>query len=697
MILLDASLRATLVVAIVALLLAALRVRSSAVRHAAWTVALAGMLLMPALTRLMPGVEVRIPAAGLTLAPAVERQLPPAERPIARPGAPAASASSAAPLPSPAAPAAPADSASALDWYGLAALVYALIGGALLARLGIGWMRARTISRSGIPCGEFFESSWVAAPVTIGVLAPRIVLPIDWRRWTSATLDAVLLHERTHIRRHDPLVALAARVNCCVFWFHPLAWWLDRTLAATAEQACDDAAVRATGDPRGYALVLVEQADAVRRHGRLAWHGVGMSGPRLLHHRVDRVLQGTPPDDLSRLRKLAIAAACVAAVIAVAACRRQGEPPPLREDPEVAQTIARQNASLNAQRAAMRIGPAEAAALEAALAKNPGDAEARSVNHRLGEIYAMGIMGITDRAYLKRDPAQALAPFAAEARKKLDASRNVALLTAAGTLLTTRGQRTPELDETALGRSYLERAVEIDPKTDVARRVLANDRWLAAHAPLRARIREKQIELAGVEIARKIKEGGKLSPEEQQALTDVEDDAVATLPEADRLAVLPGLADLAYMRAESIMASDNDRARAEASWARSKKYAEEALALARKLESDPDRGTAIYRANVALATHALREGNRKGSVRYMLQAVEAPPSEQLDTTQLFGLEQRLVHYLLKAGERDTVVEFLERSALLRSAERERLARDAAAIRRGVMPPSYQHMMTRSKS
>ena len=50
--------------------------------------------------------------------------------------------------------------------------------------------------------------------------------------------------------------------------------------------------------------------------------------------------------------------------------------------------------------------------------------------------------------------------------------------------------------------------------------------------------------------------------------------------------------------------------------------------------------------------------------------------------------------LLKAGERETVAEFLEGSARLLPAERERFLKDAAAIRAGKMPWSFQHMVSR---
>lgn len=126
------------------------------------------------------------------------------------------------------------------------------------------------VARAG---GEAYESPFVASPLTAGVFAPRVILPSTWREWPDEMRAAVIAHERAHIRRRDPVVALLARVNRCVFWFHPLAWWLSSRLAATAEFACDDAAARAC-PPDTYARALVAIAEDVRRHGgRLAWQG----------------------------------------------------------------------------------------------------------------------------------------------------------------------------------------------------------------------------------------------------------------------------------------------------------------------------------------------------------------------------------------------------------------------------------------
>src|SRR6185295_14010170 len=140
-----------------------------------------------------------------------------------------------------------------------------------------------------------FESTFISSAMTAGIVAPRILLPVEWPSWPQEKLQAILAHETAHIRRRDPFVAFIARVNCALFWFHPMAWWLQRNLSVTAEHACDDAAVQAAGTPRRYAEILIGIAESVRQNGgRVSLHAIGVNGNGLLGHRIDRLLQGQP-------------------------------------------------------------------------------------------------------------------------------------------------------------------------------------------------------------------------------------------------------------------------------------------------------------------------------------------------------------------------------------------------------------------
>ena len=83
------------------------------------------------------------------------------------------------------------------------------------------------------------------------------------------------------------IVAFAAHLNRCLFWFHPLAWWLERTLATTAEQVADEEAIAVLGSRTAYAGILLDMARAVApAGGRVAWRGVGIGGSGVLHERI---------------------------------------------------------------------------------------------------------------------------------------------------------------------------------------------------------------------------------------------------------------------------------------------------------------------------------------------------------------------------------------------------------------------------
>jgi hypothetical protein len=269
------------------------------------------------------------------------------------------------------------------------------------------------------------------------------------------------------------------------------------------------------------------------------------------------------------------------------------------------------------------------------------------------------------------------------------------MLGAAGTQLVQSSYFDPARGQ--LGRQFLARALQLDPAQLDARRGRIWAEETQINQKMRDALRTKQAELAGGDVARKVRDGERLGEAEQEQLRTFELEAVSSLPEADRLLALGNLATTAYMFAEHA----GNRAAAQASFDRSKKAAGDALTLASKLREHPDYSVTVYRATIALATHALREGDRNRAVRYMLEAARVPASEQfgLGGAMDYSLTSRVVNYLLKAGERESVAEFLERSARLAAADTDRMNRllkDSAAVRAGVMPMSYQYAAARGE-
>ncbi len=383
---LEASIRAAVAASCVGAILLLARVRSGAVRHAAWTAVLCAMLLMPVLPRLTP--EIGVPVVSAPVALEADSEIAPPAMPVR-----AVAKSSAIPAPAPVelkpAPA-PAPRGALWPWAALAAYLAGVL--ILLARLAVGWRSARLLARTAEPVAvplagvRVCQSGAVATPLTVGVLRPCVLLPNTWTEWPAAKLRAVLAHEAAHVRRRDGLVALAARLNRCLFWFHPFAWWLERQLAVTAEQACDEAAVRAVGQSGEYADILLEMAEGVRRNGgRLAWQGIGMDGGGALECRIDRILRGDLARRMSRPRKAAVAVACAAVIFLAAACRQKSDSALMAQAQREAAEYARRSARLDAwqkefrdrKAASLAMTAEQAAALEAKVRKNPDDSDAR--------------------------------------------------------------------------------------------------------------------------------------------------------------------------------------------------------------------------------------------------------------------------------------------------------------------------------
>jgi uncharacterized protein (TIGR03435 family) len=278
----ECSIRAMLIAVGTAAILGLLRVRPAAARHAAWTGVLAAMLLLPAWSAWGP-------RAGLALLPARS------ERPAVVMTA-ETPAFAKAEIPRVVSPKAPLPGWS---WDAILFGVYLAGAGALLLRLVVGTIRARRLTESAC-----------AAPITVGLLRPRVILPECSKQWTAVQLDAVLAHERAHVRRRDPLVQWLALLNRAVFWFHPLAWWLERRLTSLAEEACDGVVLELGHDPGEYAEALLDMGRSVKEAGnRVAALGMSMPG-RGLPHRVRLIFDGPRLPRISRTRIVAVAAAC---------------------------------------------------------------------------------------------------------------------------------------------------------------------------------------------------------------------------------------------------------------------------------------------------------------------------------------------------------------------------------------------------
>lgn len=132
-----------------------------------------------------------------------------------------------------------------------------------------------------------------AAPLTWGWIRPSIVLPPEAAGWNAEQLDAVLLHELEHVRRHDFLLLVAMEAARAVHWPNPFLWHLLRGARSDQELACDAATLRHGVDRETYARHLLalarSQVPQAPARSRASLSVVSRSG---LARRIRFVLDG---------------------------------------------------------------------------------------------------------------------------------------------------------------------------------------------------------------------------------------------------------------------------------------------------------------------------------------------------------------------------------------------------------------------
>ena len=100
----------------------------------------------------------------------------------------------------------------------------------------------------------------IAMPLTWGAVRPTILLPESATQWSPERRRVVLAHELAHVARTDWLLQVCAEVALAIYWFHPLAWKAAAALRYESERACDDAVLNTGVRAEDYAGELLALA-----------------------------------------------------------------------------------------------------------------------------------------------------------------------------------------------------------------------------------------------------------------------------------------------------------------------------------------------------------------------------------------------------------------------------------------------------
>lgn len=303
---LEWSVRATLLVGLVALGLWLFRVKNVHTKLTAWTAVVVALLLMPALTFVLEPIPLWLPTAASAPKTPDAGMIVPLIRVIDANTTTVVTVS------------------DANWWVNVAVGCWLLIAVALLLKVAVGHAMVARLRRSGNRVDvDVVESSAVRTPFTAGVFRPFIVLPVEWRAWDKETASAVLVHERSHVARRDPLRVCLASVLRAVAWFHPLTWWLRSHVAELAELASDDAVLSSGRDRVKYAETLVTFIELAQSGVHL--EGVAMASSRTRARRIERVLDSRhmPSRRMGRIMTSSVALVLMSVCYVTAVTRPQ--------------------------------------------------------------------------------------------------------------------------------------------------------------------------------------------------------------------------------------------------------------------------------------------------------------------------------------------------------------------------------------
>ena len=87
---------------------------------------------------------------------------------------------------------------------------------------------------------QLFLSTRINVPMMLGTLKPIILLPVATiNHLTTEQVEAILLHELAHIKRHDYLLNIFQTVAETVLFFNPFVWLLSGIIRREREHCCD--------------------------------------------------------------------------------------------------------------------------------------------------------------------------------------------------------------------------------------------------------------------------------------------------------------------------------------------------------------------------------------------------------------------------------------------------------------------------
>ena len=175
-----------------------------------------------------------------------------------------------------------------------------------LKKIDVDWRMyvKRTAAAMGITREvKIWLSEWVTSPVTIGYLKPIILIPVAaMNNLTPHQVEAVILHELSHIHRYDYFLNLIVSLIRTILYFNPFVKLLVKSIEKEREHSCDEMVLQFQYKPGEYASALLRLEQT--KHRQMVMAAAGKNADLL--HRIETIL-GMRNKGWNPLRQLSFA------------------------------------------------------------------------------------------------------------------------------------------------------------------------------------------------------------------------------------------------------------------------------------------------------------------------------------------------------------------------------------------------------
>jgi len=174
---------------------------------------------------------------------------------------------------------------------------------------------------------QVWMSEFISSPVTVGYLKPMILLPVAAVNHLSPQqVEAIILHELSHIKRFDYLINLITRIVETLLYFNPFVRAFSSIIEREREKNCDEIVLQFQYEPHGYASALLELEKVSHSPASLA---VGAAAGRKneLLNRIESILgiQKKPVLSFNKLAGIVAALLCFISINALLLLSKPGQ------------------------------------------------------------------------------------------------------------------------------------------------------------------------------------------------------------------------------------------------------------------------------------------------------------------------------------------------------------------------------------